>query len=317
MDYRRFLARSEEVVAPVVGHEVWLADRRVRLQGDERTGWWRVQVHGRVAEAIAPAIPEAIAGAMSPLPRVRGHVLRAAGGPALITGHATCHPLDLAPADEDPPLLAPVCARRWPTGDLLLWDQLDWESVGEELARRALEDGVGLAEVKGIPASLRAAFGFAAAQEASRALAIPAEPAEVRRWIGEIADQGQPRAEVALRALAEERVRWRPPPATVRRSPARPLREVDLETRIEEALRAAGARLTGLRRQGSGTVEVRWRFEGQRLVSVVHEETLQVIDAGVCLAGADSLVTLDSLPGVIREAIQGDLLVITRHEVER
>jgi hypothetical protein len=45
---------------------------------------------------------------------------------------------------------------------------------------------------------------------------------------------------------------------------------------------------------------------------VVDAITLHVYDSGVCLAGADELVTLDSLPGVIREAIEEDALVITR-----
>ena len=52
---------------------------------------------------------------------------------------------------------------------------------------------------------------------------------------------------------------------------------------------------------------------GQRFISVVQSISLQVIDSGVCLAGEDELVTLDSLPGVIREAIDTDRLVITRH----
>jgi hypothetical protein len=276
-----------------------------------------VLVRGRVAEAVAPALSEEIAGAVSPLPRVRGHVLRAPAGVALVDGRATCQPLELAPADEDPPLLAPVCARRWPTGDLLLWEQLEWEGEAEEQARRVLEDRGGLAGVKGIPASLRAAFGFATAQAASRALAIPVEPAEVQRWIGEIADQGQPRAELALRALAEERARWRPPAPVLRARPSEPVRERELESRVDEALRAAGARLTSMRRQGGGTVEVRWLFQGQRFVSLVAEEGLRVIDSGVCLAGEDDLVTLESLPGVIREAMEEEALVITRHEGER
>ncbi|MCW5831023.1 MAG: hypothetical protein KIS78_01030 [Labilithrix sp.] len=50
---------------------------------------------------------------------------------------------------------------------------------------------------------------------------------------------------------------------------------------------------------------------GERFISVIDALTLQVFDSGVCLAGADRLVTLDSLPGVIREA-ETDALVITR-----
>jgi len=287
MDYRRFLGQSAEATAPVVGRDVWLRERRVRLAPGREApaGWWRVRVSGRVAEAIAPAGSEEIAGAMAPLPRVRGHVLRAHGGLALVDGRAGCHPLELPPADEDPPLLAPVSARRWPTGDLLLWEQLDWEGEGEEQARRALEDGVGLAAVKGISSALRAAFALATTQAASRALAIAAEPAEVKRWIGEIAEQGQSRAEAALRALAEERTRWTRPPVVEVPPPPRPASAEELEARVDEALRGAGARLLGQRRRGGGAVEVRWMFQGQRFTSLVAEDGLRVIDSGVCLAG--------------------------------
>jgi hypothetical protein len=45
---------------------------------------------------------------------------------------------------------------------------------------------------------------------------------------------------------------------------------------------------------------------------VVDAASLRVIDAGICLAGHDGLVTLDSLPGVIREAWESDELVMTR-----
>jgi hypothetical protein len=51
----------------------------------------------------------------------------------------------------------------------------------------------------------------------------------------------------------------------------------------------------------------------ERFISIVDADSLQVVDAGVCLAGADSKVTLESLPSVIREAIDTDVLVITRH----
>jgi hypothetical protein len=311
VDYRRFLQRSEEVDAPVVDGYAWLRDRRARVQGEAANGWWKVKVKGRLAEPIAAATSEEAAAAMAPLPRVRGHVLHAHGGVALVDGRAVCHPIDLAPTDEAPPVLAPVIARRWPTGDLLLWDGLEWEGEVEEAARCALEDRTGLAAMKGVAAALRAAFAFATAQAASRELAIPVEPAEVRRWVGEIADQGYARAETALRALAQERAARAPRRVPVARPPPQPH---DLEADVEEALRAAGARLLAVRRVNGGVVEVRWMFQGQRLISLVMEDGLRVIDAGVCLAGEDDLVTLDSLPGVIREAMDTDALVITRHE---
>jgi hypothetical protein len=51
----------------------------------------------------------------------------------------------------------------------------------------------------------------------------------------------------------------------------------------------------------------------ERFISVVDALSLHVYDSGVCLAGEDELVTLESLPSVIREAIETGALVITRH----
>jgi hypothetical protein len=46
---------------------------------------------------------------------------------------------------------------------------------------------------------------------------------------------------------------------------------------------------------------------------LLDAQTLQVLDAGICLAGEDRLVTFESLFSVIREAIETDVLVVTRH----
>jgi len=275
-----------------------------------------VRVRGRVAERVAAANAEEVAAAMVSLPRLRGHAFRAPAGGAVADGGGGCASVDLAPADEDPPLLAPLSARRWPIGDLVLWEGQEWEGEAEERARRALEEGRGMGDVKGAPSSLRAAFAFATALAASRALGIAAEPVEMGRWLREIAEGGRPVAEAALRVLARERAEWQATAAAVvpRAGGTAGAAPPVLELRIEEALRGAGAYLTGLRRLGGGLAEVRWTFLGHRFISVVAERGLGVADAGVCLAGADRLVTLDSLPGVIREAIDEESLVITRHE---
>ncbi|MFP2911565.1 hypothetical protein ACLESD_42370, partial [Pyxidicoccus sp. 3LFB2] len=83
--------------------------------------------------------------------------------------------------------------------------------------------------------------------------------------------------------------------------------------RAERALQSAGARLRDVRRLGGSRLEVTYAFMDERFISIVDEDSLQVVDAGVCLAGADSEVTLESLPSVIREAINTGVLVITRH----
>ena len=62
-------------------------------------------------------------------------------------------------------------------------------------------------------------------------------------------------------------------------------------------------------------LEVVFEFRDTRFVALVDEATLQVIDSGICLGHPprDDLLTLDSLPGVIAEAMDTDALVILRH----
>src|SRR5262249_3072898 len=147
MDYRRFLGQSVETVAPVVGLYAWLADRCVRIA--TTPGWWRIRVRGRAAEPVQPATAQESAQALAPLGRLRGPLIRVDGVWTLVHGAAASSPVDLMPTDEEPALFAPLCARRWPIGELLLWDQLEWESETDEAARRALEDGQGLADIRG------------------------------------------------------------------------------------------------------------------------------------------------------------------------
>lgn len=86
------------------------------------------------------------------------------------------------------------------------------------------------------------------------------------------------------------------------------------ERRAAEALQAAGARLETLRRLADDQLEVVFRYEGERFISIVDGATLQVIDSGICLGHPprDDLVTLESLPGVIQEAMDTGRLVILR-----
>jgi hypothetical protein len=90
----------------------------------------------------------------------------------------------------------------------------------------------------------------------------------------------------------------------------------NVEERAEAALQAAGARLLALRRMGARQLEVRYRFMEERFVTVCDAITLQVYDSGICLGHGeergDELLTLESLPSVIKEAIETGVLVITR-----
>ena len=152
-----------------------------------------------------------------------------------------------------------------------------------------------------------------------------------------MSEGGRPEAETRLRALASEReahvravearllaldaqrlrveeaARLDAELARLRTRPRHQERQAHGATRVERALESAGARLLDTRRLGSERLEVTFGFMGERFISIVEADTLQVVDAGICLAGADRHVNLESLPSVIREAIEDDVLVITRH----
>ncbi|MFL5350697.1 MAG: hypothetical protein ACJ8AT_38495 [Hyalangium sp.] len=328
MDYRKFLGKEEERVLPYFGGAfLHAADRRLRLPTEpEAPGWYRFRIKGREATPLGPAEPEALES----LPSVRGHLV----GERLVREGSIAERLHFLP-EEEPPRLAPCRARRWYSGELL-FDSLDFESEAEEAARRALEEDAALAQVKGVPATLRAAFAYAVLEAESRRIGIPAAPAELRPHLGRVAELGRPEAERALRALAAERalaeremrelrmrrelvdrarqaVQEQAQPVDPRRQPRRWAE--DAMARAELALEAAGARMRSARVLGNGNLEVIFTFMDERFISVVSMATLQVVDSGICLGHppSDNLVTLESLPSVIKEAIDTDRLVILRH----
>ena len=318
MDYRKFLGKVESAVLPYFGGaSVDAPSRRLRVSTPPAPGWWRFDVQGRTATAREPAGPEGLDG----LPLVRGHLW----GTRLVREGAVAEPVQLLP-EEEPPRFSPVRARRWHDGSLV-FEEIEFEGEAEGTARLMLEEGRTLAEVKAVPASLRAAFGYAVLEGASRALGIRFSPVEVRGQVLSVSEGGRPAAEARLRALASEReahvravearllaleAQQRRVEEAARLDARRP-RQAHGATRVERVLESAGARLFDTRRLGSERLEVTFGFMGERFISIVEADSLQVVDAGICLAGSDRQVNLESLPSVIREAIEDDVLVITRH----
>jgi hypothetical protein len=93
--------------------------------------------------------------------------------------------------------------------------------------------------------------------------------------------------------------------------------EADFDQAATLALQQGDAVFLSSHSIGRGERIVRYRCVGLRLECVVDAATLGVLDAGVCLTAdgirGDSLFTLESLPGVIREASNEGALVILRH----
>jgi len=100
----------------------------------------------------------------------------------------------------------------------------------------------------------------------------------------------------------------------------RALAAKDFYTAAREALRVSGAELLDVRQSyNKGEMVVQYRFQQRRLECVIEKNTLKVIDAGVCLTDhvtgekGDVYFTLESLPGVIGEALKLNKLVVWRH----
>lgn len=325
MNYTKFLGKKEEaVLAYLGGPNAHGKDRRLRVDEPRPSiGWSRFEIKGRSARAIEAAPSPELVLSSSGLPRARGHQVR--GWIAGSGARGLLERVHLMPAEEPAPFVI-VRARRWHSGDLV-FESLDFDGEVEEAARLRLERLEPLGEMKGIPASLRLAYGVALTIAVAERMAIPLSVREALASAARIAEGGETVARDVITALEvrrfEEAERARIRAIALGHRPrepvtAYPVRHRDNPTldnahlRAEIALDGAHARMLSSRNLGNGNLEVAFEFMGERFISVVDAITLHVYDSGVCLAGADELVTLDSLPAVIREAIDTDVLVITR-----
>ena len=94
----------------------------------------------------------------------------------------------------------------------------------------------------------------------------------------------------------------------------------DFEMAAKEALLVSGAQLLDVRDSANrGEMVVQYLFNHRRLECVVDKKTMRVVDAGICLTDhhtgekGDTFFTLESLPGVIGEAMKLKKLVVWRH----
>lgn len=328
VDYKKFLRAPEDEV-PVLylgGFDAFAADRTLRLAepSELAPGFYLAIVKGRRAALGG----RADAFGLDSLPAHDGHFV---GGYVALPGAKVAR-LELL-GESEPEALGPVRARMHPAGVLLL-AETKLEDEAEAEARNRLDDGRGLDGVRGVGATLRVAFALETALRVARDMRVDVAPAEILPQVIAIADEGATRARALLteillrrreeagrleelaraRAVAQAhdalREHVRQTAHRIRQQNAPQLTPIE---RAERALTAARATLLNARRiRERGQLEVRFRFMGEVFISVVDDQTLHVFDAGICLAGADEEVTLESLPSVIREAIEEERLVITR-----
>jgi hypothetical protein len=208
------------------------------------------------------------------LPRVVGYVFHG----RLICNDSQARLFGL-PSDEDLPKFIPVVARKWFDGHILYGGQ-EFETEVETKVREAFEEERSLHNVKGVTPALAHVFVLESTQ---RELAREAE----RRA----------REQVELEKRAVELARW----------------QETLEGRISLALSHTGAELVNWRRNGQRQAVVRYRVAGRRFECVIDTESLQIMDAGICLSGTDEELNLSSLPSAVREAIESGQLHVFRN----
>ena len=321
-DFRSFLKPQEPVVLPYFGGtRVDAADRRFKITGDLEPGWWRFAIEGR--RAVCKDRAEPLDGSqLGSLPAMRGHWV---DGTIVMSGRELA-PVGIPPSEEPAPL-SRVVGRRWYSGDMLL-DSIEFEDDAELSARSAFEERRGIGDVKGIVPSLRAAFGYALGMAAARDARVPVTLRELASDVIPISRDGWDAARGAIMRIVQRREeaeaarRTRELVEAVNRDRAR-VRELAAQSyrerrggspaeRADAALEAAGARMLSARRTGE-ELEVTFTYSGVRIIATVDPDSLHVYDSGICLDGADEELTLDSLPSVIKEAIEDDRLNITRH----
>ena len=208
------------------------------------------------------------------LPRVVGYLFR-----GRLIGNDSQARLFGLPNDEDLPKFIPVAARTWFDGHVLYVGQ-EFETEVEAKVREAFEEERSIDNVKSVTPALAHVFVLESTQ---RELAREAE----RRA----------REEVEREKQAVELARW----------------QETLEGRISLALSHTGAELVNWRRNGQRQAVVRYRVAGRRFECVIDTESLQIIDAGICLSGTDEELNLSSLPSAVREAIESGQLHIYRN----
>jgi hypothetical protein len=168
----------------------------------------------------------------------------------------------------------------------------------DEVRRAFVDKKESIDAIKGVIPALDLAFRFASEQR---------RLAEERRTELERKREEERRKEEALRSIGTGLGR-------------RTLAATDFRAAADAALKVGGAELLDVRPGRTGREKVvQYRLERRRFECVADRETLQIVDAGICLEDhrsgekGDTYFTLESLPGVVAQAIREGRLHVYRH----
>ncbi len=313
LSWKEFLQETEERKPPEI--LPWLGELTLRSAEREwafpwhkiphQYGWYAFRTTSRHVKEFNPAPPNTA----KLQNEVRGYLV----GDHVVQDGARVDPdpLKVGECSEKVFLIeegldrfARICAGRIYPGGPLVYKNLEMPLGIEDAVLEAfLDQRTCVDHIKGVPPALDAAF---------RMETYRREQAEKRRLLLE-----QKRKEEEERRAREEKRQ-----ALVRQlgdgEGRREMARVDFDQAARAALRVGGADFLDAKPVRRGEWAVKYRVDGQRLECICNER-LSVIDAGVCLTDhdtdekGDTLLTLESIPSVIRQAIRERKLVIWRH----
>ena len=299
---------GETVVSPWIGgRSLQIGSRTWHLDGElpEEHGWFSFGISGRKAKIVGPSELRTNLNQL-----IRGYVV----GNRIV--------LDDARVDPDPSKITEyservhlieqgldrfvrISAGRLFEGGPLIYQNQDMPLGPEEEVLRAYLDQTKINDIRGVVPALDAAFRMECWQR---------DEAERRR----VELERQRREEEARLALEERRRQLVEQLGDGAKR--REMAQVDFTEAAKSALAIGGAQYLDHRRaHRRNEIVVRFRFDGHRYECTCDNLTLRIIDAGICLTShdtgerGDDYLTLESLPGVIRQADMEGKLVILRH----
>jgi len=311
MGWRDLLQTDDEtVVSPWVGGRVLrVHDRTWSLEGRQppEFGWHKFKVKGRKVRWESETEPSE--DTLRYL--IRGYLV----GDRLVPEDVRVDPDPAKITDFSEPvaLLDPgldrfvrVAAGRPFEDGPLVFKGLEFPLGPEEDVLKAFEDqAVTVDNIRGVSPALDAAFRMECFQriEAVRRRA----ELERQRLEEEAKRQQEERRKQIVEKLGDGAGR-------------REMAPVDFSEAARAALAVGGAHYLDHRKaRGRGEMIVKFRLDGRRFECTCDEKTLRIIDSGICLIDHatnkkyDNYFTLESLPGVIKQAQREGRLVVFRH----
>jgi hypothetical protein len=311
MSWRDLLPKPDETkVLPWLGGRSLRSGERVwEIKGrlPRESGWYEWNIGGRTASFSKNAGPQE----ESLCAIARGYLI---GDRLVIDGtNVNPEPSKIAEQSEPVQLIEPgldrfariVAGRICDDGELVFIRQ-DFPLGPEEAVLAAYRrQAASVQDVKDVTPALDAAFRMESWQRA--------EAARIRAEL-----ERERAAEEARRAQEERRAQLAQALGTgVGR---RQMALVDFAEAARASLAAGGAVYVDHRiAPQRGEMIVTYRVDRRNLECVCDQATLRIIDSGICLTGHatgikyDDRLTLESLPGVIRQAVREGRLVVYRH----